>query len=136
MNKAILYGNVGKDPDVKHLDGGKTVCKFSLATTSFGKEKTTTWHNIVMWDKLAEVAEKWVKKGSSLIIEGEISNRSYQNKEGQTVYTSEIIAREMHFVGKKEAEEAPKDKQVEWRGQTSLSNINDLPGVKDDDLPC
>jgi single-strand DNA-binding protein len=128
MNKAILYGNVGKDPDVKHLEGGKIVCKFSLATTSFSKEKTTTWHNIVMWDKLAEVAEKWVKKGSSLIIEGEISYRSYQNKEGQTVYTSEIIAREMHFTGKKDADEAPKDKQGEWQGKGSLSNINELPG--------
>lgn len=110
MNKVILYGNVGSDPDVKHLSQDKTVEKFSLATNKIRKgkngEKTTetSWHNIVLWNKLAELAEKYVKKGSSVIVEGEISYRSYDNKDGQTIYITEIIGNNLHFAGGKKEE--------------------------------
>lgn len=131
MNKAILFGNVGKDPEVKRLESGKIVAKFSLATNktysnSAGEKITeTSWHNIVLWGKLAETAEKYVKKGNSLIIEGEINYRSYENKEGQTVYLTEIIGDKLHFAGSK-------DSKSEEKKSTAMSDINELPGAEDD----
>jgi len=127
MNKALLYGYVGVDPDVKKI-GENKVAKFSLATnktyTKDGERVTeTAWHNIVFWGKLAELCEKYVKKGSSLIIEGEIRYRSYENKERQTVYITEIIGNNLHFVGAKK-EEAKKDTPY----KSGYSDINDLPG--------
>jgi single-strand DNA-binding protein len=113
MNKCILFGNVGKDPEVKKI-GENKVAKFSLATnksyTKAGEKITeTAWHNIVLWGKLAELAEKYVKKGNSIIIEGEIAYRSYENKEGITVYITEIIGNALHFAGSKKEEEKPKE---------------------------
>jgi single-strand DNA-binding protein len=130
MNKCILYGNVGKDPESKVINQ-KTVTKFSLATnksyTNQAGEKVTdtSWHNIVLWGKVAETASKYVKKGSSIIIEGEISYRSYENKEGQTVYITEIIGHNLHFTGTK-----PEDKPAEKKS-TAMSDINELPGAND-----
>ena len=126
MNKVILFGNVGKDPDSKVINQ-KTVTKFSLATnksySNSADEKVTdtSWHNIVLWGKVAETASKYVKKGSSLIIEGEISYRSYENKEGQTVYITEIIGHNLHFTGSKQE---PVEKK-----STAMSDINELPGA-------
>lgn len=134
MNKVLLFGNVGKDPEVKKLESG-IVAKFSLATNKKWTNKQgekiteTAWHNIVLWGKLAELAEKYVKKGDSLIIEGEISYRSYENKEGQTIYTTDIIGKEMHFVGSKKEEPEKKSNKV---NVSSMSDINDLPGNIDD----
>lgn len=115
MNKAILYGNCGKDPEVKRFDGGKIVAKFSLATnksyTNASGEKITetAWHNIVFWGKLAELAEKYVKKGNSIIVEGEINYRSYENKDGVTIYITEINGNALHFAGSKKEEDKPKE---------------------------
>ena len=138
MNKSILHGNVGKDPEVKTI-GESKVAKFSLATNktfknaSGEKETKTEWHNIVLWGKLAELAEKYVTKGSQLIVVGEITYRSYTNKDGATVYVTEIIGNEMHFTGNKEAKEpkaeAPKADE-KWHGKQpvkSMSNIDELP---------
>lgn len=134
MNKCILFGNVGKDPEIRKLESGTMVAKFSLATnksyTNHKGEKVTetAWHNIVLWNKLAESAEKYVKKGNSIIIEGEISYRSYQNKEGQTIYVTEIMGNALHFAGgKKEEEKQP------IKTSTAMSNINDLPGAAEND---
>jgi single-strand DNA-binding protein len=149
MNKCILFGNTGKDPEVKRLESGKVVAKFSLATnkkyTNQAGEKVTetAWHNIVLWGKLAELAEKYVKKGDSLIIEGEISYRTYTDKDGVTKYMTEINGNGMHFVGGKKEDSKPEEKQTEWKGKQqvqSMSDINDLPGNIDDgtvpdDLP-
>jgi single-strand DNA-binding protein len=107
VNKVILVGNVGKDPDTRHLEGGNTVSKFSLATSEVYKNKVgekitnTEWHNIVLWKGLAEIAEKYVKKGSQLYIEGRIRTRSYTDQEGITKYTTEIIADSMQMLGKR-----------------------------------
>jgi len=126
MNKVTLFGNVGKDPESKVINQ-KTVTKFSLATNksysnSAGEKVTETqWHQIVLWGKVAETASKYVKKGQSLIIEGEISYRSYENKEGQTVYITEIIGHKMHFTGLK-TEDKPAEKK-----STAMSDINQLP---------
>ena len=148
MNRVTLYGNVGKDPESKTINGS-TVTKFSLATNKTYPNKAgekiseTSWHNIVLWGKVAEIASKYVKKGSSLIIEGEINYRSYENKEGQTVYMTEIIASNMHMVGSKPESKEPKDD--EWKGKkpvASMSDISELPqhvkdaeSIPDDDLP-
>ena len=89
VNKAIIIGNLGKDPEVKHLDNGAVVCNFSIATSetykdkNTGEKKTTTeWHNIVLWRGLAEVAEKYLKKGAKVYIEGKLKTRKWQDKDG------------------------------------------------------
>lgn len=140
MNKSILHGNVGKDPEVKTI-GESKVAKFSLATnktfknSSGEKETKTEWHNIVMWGKLAELAEKYVTKGSQLIVVGEITYRSYTNKDGTTIYVTEIVGNEMHFTGNKEPKsEAPQAKE-QWHGKQpvkSMSDVNELPGHIDE----
>ena len=114
VNKVILIGNLGKDPEVKYLDSGVAVANFSLATTESYKNKEgervsqTEWHNIVLWRGLAEVAEKWLKKGSSVYIEGKIRNRKWEDKEGNTRYTTEILGDNMTMLGKKEDSSAEK----------------------------
>jgi single-strand DNA-binding protein len=136
MNKCILFGNVGNDPKVNRLESGKIVAKFSLATNkSFTKDgekiTETSWHNIILWNKLAELAEKYVKKGNSVIIEGEISYRSYENKDGMTVYITEIIGDRLHFAGGKKEDDLPKGKVH----MDSLSDPDDLPISKAEDDP-
>jgi len=134
MNKAIIYGNLGCDPEVKTV-GEKKVAKFSLATSRRGKDKDgnkiTDWHRVVLWDKLADLAGEYLKKGSSVIIEGEIQYGSYVNKDGVTIYTTDIVGNQMHFVGKKETSNPLPDKQGVYQGG-AMSNVNDLPGVEDD----
>jgi single-strand DNA-binding protein len=155
MNRAILHGNVGKDPEVKTIESGKKVARFSLATSEHSKDKDgnkttqTTWHNIVAWERLAELCERHVTKGSQLIIEDRISNRSYVNKDGQTVYTSEIIASSLFFTGRKDEakkdDNKPTEESFQSNGQFSKSGktteelIEDIngPAVQDEvsDLP-
>ena len=89
MNKAILIGNVGKEPEIRKTQSGISVANFSLATSKKIKgEDKTEWHRIVAWDKLAEIIENYVHKGDKLMIEGEIETRDYE-KDGQKVYTTE-----------------------------------------------
>ena len=106
VNKVILVGNVGKDPEIKHLDSGVAVASFSLATSESYNAKNgervtnTEWHNIVLWRGLAEVVEKYVKKGSKLFIEGKITSRQYE-KDGVTKYFTEIVANNMVMLDSK-----------------------------------
>jgi len=99
VNKAILIGNVGKDPETRRLENGSQVTQFSLATTKKWKDKDgnkkedTQWHKIVLWRVLSKVAEQYVKKGDKLYIEGYISNRSYDDKDGNKKYITEIVVR-------------------------------------------
>ena len=94
VNKAILVGNLGKDPEVRHLENGTPVASFPIATSESYKDKDgnrvekTEWHNIVLWRGLAEVAEKYLKKGQTVYIEGKIRTRNYQDKDNQTSYTT------------------------------------------------
>jgi len=107
VNKVILIGNLGKDPEVRSLESGVKVASFSLATTESYKNKEgqkveqTEWHNIVMWRGLAEVAEKYLKKGSQIFLEGKIRSRSWDDKEGNKRYTTEIIADTFTMLGSK-----------------------------------
>lgn len=107
VNKAILLGNVGKDPEVRTLQDGNTVANFTLATSERYKDRngetreTTEWHTIVCWRGAAELAEKYVRKGSQLYVEGKIRSRSYEDANGQTRSKTEIIAETLQFLGQK-----------------------------------
>ena len=109
MNKVILVGALGQDPEVKTTNSGKTIARCSLATNN-SKDKPPTWHRLVMWNKTAEFAGTYLKKGSSVAVEGRIDNRSWETDDGTKKYVSEIIVDRIEFVGKKEKEkEAPSD---------------------------
>lgn len=106
LNKATLIGNLGKDPEVRAIPSGAKVANFSIATTDSytGKDgqkvEKTEWHNIVMWRGLAEVAEKYLKKGSQVYIEGKLQTRSWDDQNGQKRYSTEIIADNMVMLGR------------------------------------
>lgn len=108
VNKVILVGNLGKDPEVRHLEGGAAVANFPLATTDSYKDKSgnrqeqTEWHNIVVWRGLAEVAEKYLKKGMTIYVEGKLRTRSWDDKEGHKRYTTEIVGDTFTILSKKE----------------------------------
>ena len=105
VNKVILVGNLGKDPEVRFMPNGEAVCNFSIATTDSWKDKSgakqerTEWHNIVMYRKLAEIAGEYLKKGRPVYVEGRLQTRKWQTKEGQDRYTTEIIADQMQMLG-------------------------------------
>lgn len=107
VNKVILIGNVGKDPEVRYLNNETPVANFSLATsetyTNRNGEKVTQteWHNIVLWRSLASVAEKYVKKGTQLYIEGSIRTRSWDDKDGNKRYTTEVVGTNMQMLGRR-----------------------------------
>ena len=103
INKAILLGNVGRDPEIKSLPSGMRLATFSLATTDRRSKDEhgnprTEWHNIVVWDRMVDVVENYVSKGKQLYIEGQIRTRKYE-VEGQTKYRTEIHVREMELLG-------------------------------------
>ena len=106
-NKVQLIGNLGKDPEVKQLESGKTLAKFSLATSenyknADGEKVTDTqWHNLVAWGKTAQIAEKYLKKGNKIAIEGKLINRSYEDKEGIKRYVTEVLVSEILMLGSK-----------------------------------
>ena len=106
VNKVILIGNVGKDPEVRFTPNGNAICNLSVATTRTWKDKTSgekqeevEWHRVVMYDRLAEIAGEFIKKGKPVYIEGRLKTRKWQAKEGHDVYTTEIIAHEMQMLG-------------------------------------
>ncbi|MGI9246498.1 MAG: single-stranded DNA-binding protein [Steroidobacteraceae bacterium] len=106
VNKVILVGNLGKDPETRYMPNGKAVTNFSIATSESWKDKQTgeqreqtEWHNIVMYDRLAEIAAEYLKKGSQVYVEGRLRTRKWQDKEGRDRYTTEINANEMQMLG-------------------------------------
>ena len=105
-NNVRLIGNLGDDPKVRKLDSGKTVANFSIATNEIykdskgEKQSETTWHRLVAWGKNAEVVENYVKKGSEIAIDGKISNRSYEDKNGEKHYITEILVNSVLLLGK------------------------------------
>ena len=128
MNKIILIGHVGKDPDISDVNSNK-VARFSFATSKTyknkqGEKKTdTTWHNVVVWGKQAEIVQKYIKKGQQLMIDGEQSNRSYE-KDGQTRYISEVICNSFEFLGVKP--ESAKQSETNQTAKES-EDTDDLP---------
>ena len=124
VNKVHLIGNLGSDPETKHLENGSAVSNFPLATSETYKNKqgekvtNTEWHRVVLWSPLAELAEKYLKKGSQVYIEGKLATRKYEDKDGITRYTTEIICRDITFLS------SPK---TEGNSTTQESEPDDLP---------
>ena len=113
INKVILVGNLGKDPEVRYLEGGTAVANFSIATSetfkdrNSGERKTNTeWHNVVLWRGLAEIAEKYLKKGMQVYIEGKLRTRQWQDKDGNNRYTTEIVGDNLQMLGRKDENNA------------------------------
>ncbi len=112
VNKVILVGRVGKDPEVKHTPSGTAVVSFSLATSETYKDKSgnkqekTEWHNIVAWNKLAEIIGKYVEKGQQIYCEGKITTRKWQDQSGNDRYTTEIVIHDMKMLGGKKDNKA------------------------------
>lgn len=144
LNKVFLIGNVGKDPEVHYFDSNTRKASFTLATTDRGFTRTdgtavperTEWHNIVVWRGLAEVVEKYVRKGSKLFIEGKITSRSYEDKSGVKRYVTEITAENLELLNRTNA--TSDDSQIpsqsaqgnQYDYTDSISNTPD-----DSDLP-
>lgn len=104
VNKVILIGNLGKDPELRYTPGGQPVASFSLATTERWNDKNgqrqdrTEWHNIVVWGKLAELVNQYLKKGRSAYVEGKITTRSWDDRDGVKKYRTEIVASQVQFL--------------------------------------
>ena len=127
VNKAILIGRLGKDPELKYTSGNKAVCNFSLATTEkWSGNESTTWHNIVAWGKSAESMKEYLVKGQEVYIEGRIDNRSYEDKDGKKKYTSEVIVGSFQFIGSRDNTEEPQQ-------SARVSGVKERSKVKDDD---
>ena len=113
-NKVQLIGNVGNEPEITNLESGKKVAKFSIATNEFyknsegEKEQNTQWHNVVAWGKIAEIIEKYVGKGKGVALEGKLTSRSYETKEGEKRYVTEVVANEILLLGIKTDDSANK----------------------------
>lgn len=137
VNKVILIGNLGKDPEVRHLENSVAVANFPLATTEVYKDRSgqkqsqTEWHNIVLWRGLAEIAEKYLKKGNQVYIEGKLRTRNWNDKDGNTRYTTEVVADNMTMLGgKKDNEDRTND-----YSPTESTYENTQGEMEDDDLP-
>ena len=138
VNKAILIGNVGKDPEVRYLDKDVAVARFPLATTERGYTlqngtvvpERTEWHNIVAWRGLATIAEKYIKKGDPIYIEGKITTRSYE-KDGIKRYTTDIIADNISLLSRK-SESSEQNAGATTVAETAPVDIQPIPPVEDD----
>jgi single-strand DNA-binding protein len=109
VNKVILVGNLGKDPETRYATSGSAICNITLATSRQWKDKAsgekreeTEWHRVVFYDRLAEIAGEYLKKGRPVYVEGRLKTRKWQDKEGQDRYTTEIVADEMQLLGSRE----------------------------------
>ena len=138
VNKVILVGNVGKDPEVKHLESNVSVANFTLATSdhytnkSGEKVTTTEWHNIVCWSGLATLAENYIRKGSQIYVDGKIRTRSYDAQDGSKKYITEILADTIQLLGKKS--EGTSSDGTKATPQAGVSEpINDAGSYGNDD---
>jgi single-strand DNA-binding protein len=125
INKVILVGHLGKDPEIRYLEGGVSVASFPLATSEFfnkdgRKVEQTEWHNIVMWRGLADVAAKFLQKGKLVYIEGKLRTRTFDDKEGNKRYTTEVIAENFTLLGRKT--------DFEENGVPQTAKINETRG--------
>lgn len=136
LNKVLLIGNVGKDPEIRYVSDNLPVARFSVATskkgfkTSDGKEvpEKTEWHTIVCWRGLAKLAEQYIKKGAQIYVEGEIQTNSWE-KDGVTRYTTEILANDIQFLGRKG------DNVANETATASAPTSQPVPQETDGDLP-
>lgn len=143
VNKVILIGHLGKDPEVRHLEGGTTLVNFPLATSeTYSKDgkkiEQTEWHNIVMWRGLADVAAKFLQKGKQVYIEGKLRSRNYEDKEGNKRYVTEIVAENFTMLGRKSENENHGSQQQNSNNSSTTKREDQLVDFSDDgsdDLP-
>ncbi|HRG57352.1 MAG TPA: single-stranded DNA-binding protein [Bacteroidia bacterium] len=144
INKVILAGNLGKDPEVRHLEGGAVVANFPLATTEYYKDKNgnkveqTEWHNIVLWRAQAEYAEKYLKKGFTILVEGKLKTRAWEDKDKNKRYTTEIYGDSITIlIGNRRDESNTASTQIHQSAQsTDASSSNSTTSATNpDDLP-
>ena len=133
LNKVILIGRLGRDPETRFMANGEAVCNFSVATSESWKDQngqrqeSTEWHNVTMYRKLAEIAGKYLTKGSQVYLEGKIQSRKYQGKDGIERTAYEIIANEMKMLGGNSQAAQEQPKQAQWNAKP----VEDI----DDDVP-
>jgi len=152
VNKVILIGNLGRDPEVRYMPSGDAVANITIATTETWKDKggekqeQTEWHRVAMFGKTAEIAGEYLKKGSQVYIEGRIEYRSWQDREGQTRYTTEIVASDIILLGGRQggagAESAPARVGAtaaaagpKKEGKEGFEDFPEALDAEDDDLP-
>ena len=142
INKAILVGRLGRDPEVRYTTSGTPVANFSLATDEFWndqsgeRQRRTEWHRIVVWSRLAEICQKYLRKGSLIYIEGRIQTREWDDRDGNRRRTTEIVAREMKMLGPR-SDEMGMGPTGERPGSGPMEPSQPSPEVEitDDDIP-
>ena len=146
VNKVILVGNLGKDPELRYTPSGAAVANFSLATTERYKDRdgnqkeNVEWHNIVAWRQLAEICGKYLVKGKQVYIEGKLQTRSYDDRDGNKRYITEIVADQMQMLGGKgddsgRQEQRQKQKHQPQQNTGGGGSYDDPPFNPDDDIP-
>lgn len=146
VNKVILIGNLGKDPEIRYTQSGTAVANFTLATTeSWGgkdgqeRQEKTEWHNIVAWARLAEICNQYLSKGRQVYIEGRIQTRKWEDRDGNTRYTTEIVARDMQMLGSRGDSDFNGGGGGGGGGMSDDPSSDPAPGpdavVSDDDIP-
>ena len=141
VNKVILVGNLGKDPEVRHLENGTAVANFPIATSESYKDREgnridqTEWHNVVVWRKLAEIAESYLKKGSQIYLEGKLRTRSWDDQQGNKRYTTEVVADTFTMLGKKEDSQNTQDFANSNSSASIKNNVTEVNNSIEDDLP-
>jgi len=140
INKVILVGNLGQDPEIKYTAGGAAVTTLSLATSESWKDKDTgsdqektEWHRVVLWRRLAEIAGEYLKKGSKVYIEGQLQTRKWE-QDGQTRYTTEVVGKDMQFLDSRGGSSADSSSYENANQDTNSQNLPDS-GITDDDIP-
>ena len=140
INKVIIVGNLGQDPEIKYTAGGAAVTTLSIATSDSWKDKDsgmdqerTEWHRVVLWRRLAEIAGEYLKKGSKVYIEGQLQTRKWE-QEGQTRYTTEIIARDMQFLDSRGSSNTSSSQKSSEMNDQSAADVPDS-AIDDDDIP-
>ena len=140
INKVILVGNLGQDPEVKYTAGGAAVTTLSLATSESWKDKDTgrdqektEWHRVVLWRRLAEIAGEYLKKGSKVYIEGQLQTRKWE-QDGQTRYTTEVVGRDMQFLDSRGNTSSDSSSYEDVNQDISTEDVPES-GITDDDIP-
>jgi single-strand DNA-binding protein len=136
VNKAIILGHLGKDPDIRYMASGDAVAKFSVATSETYKDKNgdkqekTEWHNVVFFKRQAEIAGEYLKKGSQVYVEGRLQTRKWEDKEGRDRYTTEIVGTELKLIGgrndsKQDRKEASKEDRPDKKESKGFEDFED-----------
>src|SRR6516164_194024 len=144
VNKVILIGRLGRDPELKYTGTGTPFCRFSIATddswtdkNSGERQERTEWHNIVVWDRLAEICNEYLRKGRLVYIEGSLQTREWDDQEGNKRKTTEVVARDMVLLGSPQGsgESGGGGQQRRTATAGAPSGMSDAGGITDDDIP-